>query len=75
MKRFAVTAALVVSTVLVIAQPASASWQQQSTPTPSGSNPTWSLSAVSCTATATCMGIGFYDTSTGVEAPLGEQYS
>jgi hypothetical protein len=23
----------------------------------------------------TCMGIGFYDTSTGVEAPLGEQYS
>ncbi len=58
MKRFAVTAALVVSAVLVIAQPASASWQQQNTPTPSGTNPTWSLSAVSCTGTTTCMAVG-----------------
>ena len=39
MKRFAVTAALAVSAVLVIAQPALASWQQQNTPTPPGSNP------------------------------------
>ncbi len=36
MKRFAVTAALAVSAVLVIAQPASASWLQQSTPAVSG---------------------------------------
>ena len=33
------------------------------------------MTSVSCSSLITCMGIGFYDTSTGVEAPLGEQYS
>ena len=75
MKRFAVTAALVVSTVLVIAQPASASWQQQSTPTPSGSNPTWSLSAVSCTATATCMAVGNVGSSLLSESRSGSTWT
>jgi len=30
---------------------------------------------VSCSSLITCMGVGFSDTSTGVEAPLGEQFS
>ncbi len=75
MKRFAVTAALVVSAVLVIAQPASASWQQQNTPTPSGSNPTWSLSAVSCTGTATCMAVGNVDSSLLSESRSGNTWT
>ena len=57
MKRIAVTAALVVSAVLVIAQPASASWQQQTTPVPQGAS-IWQFNAVSCTATTSCMAVG-----------------
>jgi hypothetical protein len=33
------------------------------------------MSGVSCSSLITCMGVGFYDTSTGVEAPVGELYS
>ena len=58
MKRYAVTAALVVSAVLVIAQPASASWLDQTTPPPGGSGTSWELTAVSCTGTATCVAVG-----------------
>jgi hypothetical protein len=57
MKRFAVTAALVVSAVLVIAQPASASWLQQDTPPPSGAT-IWQFNAVSCISTTSCMAVG-----------------
>jgi hypothetical protein len=57
MKRFAVTAALAVSAVLVIAQPASASWLQQDTPPPSGAS-VWQFNAVSCTSTTSCMAVG-----------------
>ena len=75
MKRFAVTAALMVSAVLVIAQPASASWQQQNTPTPLGSNPTWSLSAVSCTATTSCVAAGNVDGSLLSETRSGNTWT
>jgi hypothetical protein len=33
------------------------------------------FSSVSCSSLITCMGVGFYDTSGGLEAPLGEEYS
>jgi hypothetical protein len=33
------------------------------------------MSSVSCSTLITCMGVGFYDTSTGVEAPVGERYN
>ena len=69
------TAALVVSAVLVIAQPASASWQQQNTPTPSGTNPTWGLSAVSCTGTTTCMAVGNVDSSLLSERRSGSTWT
>ena len=33
------------------------------------------MSSVSCGASLSCMGVGFFDTSGGVEAPVGEQFS
>jgi hypothetical protein len=57
-KRLLSITALAASAVLVLAAPAAASWRQQSTPAPSGTNPTWSLSAVSCTGVTTCMSVG-----------------
>jgi hypothetical protein len=33
------------------------------------------MSSVSCGTSLTCMGVGFYDTSGGVDAPVGEQFS
>jgi hypothetical protein len=33
------------------------------------------MSSVSCSALTTCMGVGFYTTSTGVVAPVGELYN
>ena len=57
MKRFAVTAALAMSAVLVIAQPAAASWLQQGTPMPSGAS-VWDFTAVSCASTTSCMAVG-----------------
>lgn len=75
MRRLAVTAALVVSAVLVIAQPALASWQQQNTPVPSGTNPTWGLSAVSCTGTATCMAVGTVNSSLLAESRSGNTWT
>lgn len=51
------TAALVVSATLAIAQPASASWLQQGTPVPPGASQ-WQFSAVSCTSTTSCMAVG-----------------
>ena len=33
------------------------------------------LSSVSCPSITNCMSVGFYDTSGGIEAPLGEQWS
>jgi hypothetical protein len=58
MKRFVVTTALVVSAVLVIAQPASASWLDQTTLPPGGPGTDWEFTAVSCTATTTCVAVG-----------------
>jgi hypothetical protein len=33
------------------------------------------MSSVSCATSLSCMGVGFYDASGGVEAPVGEQFS
>jgi hypothetical protein len=33
------------------------------------------MSGVSCGTSLSCMGVGFFDTSGGVEAPVGEQFS
>jgi hypothetical protein len=33
------------------------------------------MSSVSCSSLTNCMGVGFYETSTGVDAPLGELFS
>ena len=33
------------------------------------------MSSVSCGTSLSCMGVGFFDTSGGVEAPVGEQFS
>src|SRR5215469_2520241 len=63
-KRFAATATLVASAVLVVAQPAAASWLQQDTATPSGAV-IWDFNAVSCTNSFTCMAVGGFSDNTG----------
>jgi hypothetical protein len=57
MKRLVMTAALVITGVLMAAQPAAASWLQQGTPVPSGAS-VWQFNAVSCTAPSSCMAVG-----------------
>ena len=57
MRRLVVTAALMLTGVLMAAQPAAASWLQQNTPMPSGAS-VWDFSAVSCTSTTSCMAVG-----------------
>jgi len=57
MRRLVVTAALVLTGVLLAAQPAAASWLQQNTPAPSGAS-VWDFTAVSCTSTTSCMAVG-----------------
>ena len=61
MKRLMAMAALAASAVLVLAQPAAASWEQETTPVPSGSQ--WQFSAVSCTTTSSCMAVGTVDST------------
>jgi hypothetical protein len=51
------------------------SWSVKPTQSPDPNVSRSTFSSVSCSSLITCMGVGFYDTSTGVEAPLGEQYS
>src|SRR5262245_704156 len=75
MKRLLSITALAASAVLVLAAPAAASWRQQSTPTPSGTNPTWSLSAVSCTGVTTCVSVGNVDGSLLSETRSGNAWT
>jgi hypothetical protein len=72
MRRIAITAALAASAILGIAQPASASWLQQTTPT-AGTN--WTLSAVSCTATTSCVTVGNVDGSLLSETRSGNAWT
>ena len=51
------------------------SWAVKPTQSPDPNVTRSTFSSVSCSSLITCMGVGFYDTSTGVEAPLGELYS
>jgi hypothetical protein len=51
------------------------SWSVKPTQSPDPNVTRSTMSSVSCSSQITCMGVGFYDTSTGVEAPLGELYS
>jgi hypothetical protein len=56
--------AITVPLLLVAAGAASAAtWNQQTTPTPSGAS-TWQLSEVSCQSSGTCMAVGSYTTAT-----------
>src|SRR5579859_3103015 len=48
-------AALIASVLLVLAQPAAASWRQENASPPGG---IWQFSAVSCTSITTCMAVG-----------------
>jgi len=50
-------------------------WAVRPTQSPDPNVSRSTMSSVSCSTLITCMGVGFYDTSTGVEAPVGEQYS
>jgi hypothetical protein len=50
-------------------------WATRPVPSPDPKVTRSTMSGVSCSTLVTCLGVGFYDTSTGVEAPLGEQYS
>jgi hypothetical protein len=50
-------------------------WAVKPTQSPDPNVTRSTFSSVSCSSLITCMGVGFYDTSTGVEAPLGELYS
>jgi hypothetical protein len=51
------------------------SWAVKPTQSPDPNVTRSTMSGVSCSSLITCMGVGFYDTSTGVEAPVGELYS
>jgi hypothetical protein len=64
MKRFMVTTALVTSAVLLVAQPAAASWREQFSATPSGAS-TWSFNAVSCAVPFSCMAVGNFNDNSG----------
>ena len=49
-------------------------WAAKPVPSPDPNVTRSTMSSVSCSTLITCMGVGFYDTSGGVEAPVGEQY-
>jgi hypothetical protein len=51
------------------------SWSVKPTQSPDPNVSRSTFSSVSCSSLITCMGVGFYDTSGGLEAPLGEEYS
>jgi hypothetical protein len=74
-KRLLSITALAASAVLVLAAPAAASWRQQSTPAPSGTNPTWRLSAVSCAGVTTCMSVGNVNSSLLSETRSGNAWT
>jgi len=50
-------------------------WAARPTQSPDPNVTRSTMSSVSCSSLATCMGVGFYETSGGVDAPLGELYN
>ena len=46
----------------------------KSAPSPDPNVTRSTMSGVPCSTLITCMGVGFYDTSGGVEVPVGEHY-
>ena len=63
-RRLATAAALALAALLLVAQPAAASWLEQGTPVPPGATD-WQLNAVSCTSPTSCMAVGFVVNSSG----------
>src|SRR5207237_7874581 len=51
------------------------SWAVKPTQSPDPNVTRSTMSSVSCSSLRTCMGVGFYDTSTGVEAAGGDMYN
>ena len=50
-------------------------WAVEPTQSPDLNVTRSTMSGVSCGTSLNCMGVGFYDTSGGVDAPVGEQFS
>lgn len=50
-------------------------WAIKPTQSPDPNVTRSTMSGASCSTLITCMGAGFCDTSTGVEVPVGGQYS
>jgi hypothetical protein len=50
-------------------------WAAKPVPSPDPNVTRSTMSSVSCSTLITCMGVGFFDTSGGVEAPVGELYN
>src|SRR5215472_4964054 len=63
-RRLVTAAALALSALLLVAQPAAASWLDQGTPVPPGATD-WQLNAVSCTSPTSCMAVGFVVNNSG----------
>ena len=49
-------------------------WSVRPTPLPDPNVTRSTMTSVSCSSLITCMGVGFIETSTGADEPLGEQY-
>jgi hypothetical protein len=72
MKRIVTTVALVVSVLLIVAQPAAASWRQEDTAFPGG---IFQFTAVSCTSTTTCMAVGNTSSALLAESRSGSTWT
>jgi hypothetical protein len=72
MKRVVTMAALMASVLLVLAQPAVASWRQENAAQPSG---IWQFSAVSCTSLTTCMAVGNANSTLLAESRSGSGWT
>ena len=50
-------------------------WAVKPTQSPDPNVSRSTMTSVSCSSLITCMGVGFIETSTGADVPLGELYS
>jgi hypothetical protein len=72
-RRLALAAAVATTVLLMMAQPAAASWLEQNTPAPPGAT-NWQFSAVSCTSPTSCMAVGSTNNSLLAEQRTGSTW-
>jgi hypothetical protein len=73
-RRLVLAVALATPVLLMMAQPAAASWLEQNTPAPSGAA-NWQFSAVSCASPSSCMAVGSTNNSLLAEQRTGSTWT